>query len=121
MRMRSRHGQWPRALSVLVLATVLLCQVAGVLCPPVPPALGTADVIRSAHAMHVMEGMNICQDSIPSPFTSIKSLESSSISLPDSTPFALHGLQAAGIHHPAGPLVAEKGHSIFSRLSIFRI
>ena len=106
---------------MMVLAMVLMCQVVGALCPPVSSAFGGAEAIRSTHTGHQMDAMNMCQDSIPSSFTSIKSLESSSISLHDSTPFALHGLQVAGIHDPAGPLVAGKGHSIFSRLSIFRI
>ncbi len=119
--MRSQHSRWPRVLSVMVLATVLMCQVLGALCPSVLPALDAAETILSAHAMHEMEGMNMCRDSIPSSFASFKSLETSPVWLPDSAPSALHGLQAAGIIHPVGPLVAVKGHSIFSRLSTFRI
>lgn len=121
VNMHSARGRWPQFLSVTVLATVLLCQVVGALCPSVLPVLGATKAIRSVHAWHEMEGMDMCQDSIPSSLSSFKWLESSSSSLSDSAPSVPHGLQAVRTNHSAGPPVPVKGHSILSRLSTFRI
>jgi hypothetical protein len=106
---------------MLVLATVLLCQVVGAICPSVPPAFGAAEAIRSAHAMHGMEAMNMCQDSIPSSFASFKSFETHSTPLAGSVQPAFHSRPAPWTNHPDDSLPAGNGHSLLSRLSTFRI
>ena len=119
--MRSERKHWPRILSAVVLATVVLCQVIGTLCPMAPAATGAPTSFQSAHVGHAMGGTNMCQDSIPSSFTSFKCFETHSIPLADSVQPAFHSRQAPWTNHPDDSLLAENGHSLLSRLSTFRI
>ena len=121
LNMQSGQGRWPQILSMLILATLLLCQVVGALCPSVPPALGAAEAIRSAHAMHGMEAMNLCRDSIPSSSTSFKSFETSSVPMTDLGQPLFQSRQAHWTNHPDDFLLAGNGHSLLLRLSTFRI
>lgn len=119
--MQSEQYRWPRFLSATVLAMVVLCQVIGTLCPMVPSVWGASTSFQSAHAGHTMGGTNMCQDSIPSSFTSFKSFETHSIPLTDAGQPASHFRQALWTNHPDDSLLAENGHSLLSRLSTFRI
>ena len=119
--MRSEHKQWPRFLSAAVLATVVLCQVIGTLCPMVPPVWGAPASFQSAHAGHAMGGTSMCQDSIPSSFTSFKSFETHSVALVDSVQPTSHSRPTPWTNHPDDSLPAGNGHSLLSRLSTFRI
>lgn len=122
MPMQSGSRLFFRGLSLLVLGTVLLCQVIGSLCPMAVPGLDTAGMIHQAHAEHTMGISSMCQASLPSS-ASPKSFEATLLLLLpvlDSsccvvTQASLRGDAASNV------LPLRSGSPLYIHLSTFRI